>query len=232
MTNGKKSIPDPKHVDEIEHVRVWMQKYGGHLLTGLLVVLIAITAFNVMRTRMGRRAAEAGRRLVTARSAGDLEAVILDFGKSRMAPLAVLSLAKLHYDNGQYEAALSQYDRFLARWPAHDMADVASLGRLFCIESRDHHDALEEAADAFAAFASERPGHYLTPQAVFGHARCLEQLERFEAARAIYEDFIAQDPGNAWSLRAEELLAAVQRRIRRGAAGAVPAVVEDSSPEA
>jgi len=217
MTTESKPLPQTQQLNDIEQVKAWFQRHGSHLVTAALAVLIAITGFNLLRTRIERRAVEADSRLATAQSVTDLEAVIHDFAKTGAAPLALLSLGKLHFDNGNYEAALAQYERFLAQWPTHDMTKTAALGRIFCIEARGRQDAFEEAAAAFAAFASGNPGHYLQPQAVFGQARCLEQLNRLEEARTIYEDYIAAHPDSLWSMRAEELLTAIQRRIRRTA---------------
>lgn len=217
MTAEHTPIPTTQQLNDIEQAKAWFQRHGSHALTAILAVLIAITGFNMLRSRLERRTVEADRRLASAQSVTDFEALIRDFEKTGTAPLAVLSLGKLHFDNGNYEAALTQYERFLTQWPTHDMTTAATLGRIFCIEARGQQGALEEAAAAFAAFAAGNPGHYLYPQAVFGQARCLEQLNRLEEARTLYEDFIAANPDNLWSTRAEELLTAIQRRLRRAA---------------
>ncbi len=222
MTENDYNQASSKHGKELDQFKVLLQKYGSHALTVVLIVLIAVMAVNFYRFRQERRVVEAGRRLSSARSVADLEAVARDFEKSPVAPLAVLALAKQHFDNGNYGQALFEYERFLVQWPSHEMADVAALGRIFCIEARGHHDALEEAASAFGAFAADYPVHYLAPQALLGRARCLEQLGRLEEARAIYEDFIAGDDRNPWVIRAEELLESVQRRIERRATAILP----------
>ena len=210
MNESKAPIPS-SHLDDIEAVKAWIGKYGSHALTAVLVVLVALTSLHLWNARAGRRAAEANLRLGSARSVADLEAILNDFGGSDVAPLASLSLAKLHFENGNYTAALAQYERFLKDWPGHDLRPAAELGRIFCIEARGGQEAAREAAVAFAAFAAAQPGHYLAPQAVFGHARCLDQLDRLDEARAIIEDFIAAQPGSPWAARAEELLADIQR---------------------
>jgi TolA-binding protein len=215
MKTEQKHIPGTTQGGEFDNLKAWFQKHGSHALTIGLGVLVVVTAMQMLHSRTGRRAVEADRRLAAAQSVEDYESVIRDFGKTDIAPVAVISLAKLHFDNGNYEPALSQYDHFLAKWPSHDMAPVAVLGRVFCIEARNDPAALQEAADAFAAFAAGNPGHYLAPQALFGQARCLEQLGRLAEAQTLYEDFIANHPKSFWSVRAEELLSAVQRRIQQ-----------------
>jgi len=215
MSNEKKPLPNVHHQHDIEVLKAWIAKHGSHAVTAVLTVLIVLAALHLINSRANRRAVEANRRLSVAQSASDFESILADFGKSDIAPLAQLALAKLNFDNANYEVALSQYDQLLAQWPKHEMSKTAELGRVFCIEARGHNDALNEATAAFAAFAAANPDHYLTPQAVFGQARCLEQLGQLTQARAIYEDFITAHPQNLWSIRAEELLVAVQRRIDR-----------------
>lgn len=215
MHEHKKPLANPKHANEVEELKAWVSKHGSHAVTAVLTVLIALAALHLVHTRNTRRAIEANRKLATAQSASDFENILADHSKSDIAPLAQLALAKLNFDNANYEVAFAQYDEFLSRWADHEMRRTAELGRIFCIEARGQSDALNEAAEAFGAFAAANPDDHLAPQAVFGQARCLEQLGNLPQARTIYEDFITANPQNPWSIRAEELLSAVQRRLDR-----------------
>ncbi len=215
MQAKKQPLPNVQHQHDVEALKAWIAKYGSHAVTAVLAVLVVLVGIHLIQSRADRRIVEANQRLATAQSVSDFEGILADFGKSDVAPLAQLALAKLNFDNANYEQALSQYDQFMVQWPEHEMRQTAELGRVFCIEARGHNDALNEAAEAFAAFATANPDHHLAPQARFGQARCLEQLGELSQARAIYEDFITTQPENPWSIRAEELLSAVQRRIDR-----------------
>ncbi len=215
MQADKKPLPNVQHHNDVEKLKAWVARHGSHAVTAVLAVLIVLAALHLLNTRASQREVDANRRLATAQSASDFEGILADFAKSDVAPMARLALAKLNFDNASYEVALSQYDQFLAQWPAHAMNKTAELGRVFCIEARGHNDALKEAAAAFAAFAAANPEDALAPQALFGQARCLEQLGELAQARAIYEDFVTSHPANLWTQRAEELLTAVQRRIDR-----------------
>lgn len=215
MQEEKKPLPNVQHQNDVEALKAWIAKYGTHAVTAVLAVLLVLVALHLVNSRASRRTVEANQRLATAQSVSDFEGILADFGKSDVAPLAQLTLAKLNFDNANYEVARLQYDRFLAQWPAHEMNKTAELGRVFCIEARGHNDALNEAAAAFAAFATANPNDALVPQALFGQARCLEQLGERKQARTIYEDFITSNLENLWTIRAEELLDAVQRLIDR-----------------
>lgn len=218
MSNEKKAMntekkPAGHHQSDVDDLKTWLSQYGSHAITAVLTVLIVLAALHMLHTRSMNRTIEGNLRLSKAQSVSDFEGVINEFGKSAVAPLAQLSLAKLNYDNGDYELALSQYDRFLEQWPKHEMKETADLGRIFCIEARGSKEAFQEAVAAFAAFAAANPEDNLTPQALFGQARCLEQLGDLEQARTIYENFITANPLNLWSIRGEELLSSVQRRM-------------------
>ncbi len=215
MQTEKKPLPNVQHQNDVEALKAWVGRHGSHAVTAVLAALIVLAALHLLHTRASQREVEANQRLSTAQSVSDFEGILADFAKSDVAPLARLALAKLNFDNANYEVALSQYEQFLEQWPEHAMNKTAELGRVFCIEARGHNDALKEAAAAFAAFAAANPDDSLAPQALFGQARCLEQLGELAQARAIYEDFITSHPASLWTLRAEELLTAVQRRLDR-----------------
>ncbi len=214
MSSAKAPMPQIHH-DEIDAVRKWVARYGSHAVSAALVILIALTALHLFNARHRKRTAAANLRMSTARSIADYESILSEFGRTGIAPMAMLSLAKLHFDNGGYEAALQAYSRFLADWPQHPMATTAQLGRVFCMEAQGHEGAIREALAGFTAFAAQHPQHYLAPQAVLGQARSLEQLGEGDAALTLYEAFIAAHPDNPWALRAEELMTALQRRLTR-----------------
>ncbi|HAS84189.1 MAG TPA: hypothetical protein DCS43_16305 [Verrucomicrobia bacterium] len=215
MKNEKPALPNVQHKDDVVNVKAWIDQYGSYAVSAVLIVLIALTAGHMLKNRRQSRMAEASQRLAVAQTAADLESIIADFRTSDVAPLAHIALAKINFENGEYDLALSQYDAFLKQWPDHEMKTTAQLGRIVCIEARGQAPALQEAATAFAAFAAENKGHFLAPQAIFGQARCFEQLGDLEKARTLYEDFIASHPDDLWNTRAEELLETLKHRLKQ-----------------
>ena len=218
MTEDRKTPdeakPEAHHHDELADVKQVIETYGKPVVTGLLVVMIAVGAFQFHANRKQASAQEASRKLSEAQSISDLEDILENHSKSAVAPMALLVAAKLHYQNGNYEIALTKYDDFIRTNPTDRAIPTAQLGRLFCIEARGSDDALTEAAEAYAAFATENPESFLTPQAILGHARCLEQRGQPEAARTIYEDFIAGHSESAWLPQAETLLEQINQSIK------------------
>ncbi len=201
--------------EEWTNLRDWAQKHAGTALTTALIVLVAVLAAWTLHSRQARRTELAAQMLSSARSTADFGAIVQQFPRSDAAPLAKLSLAKLQFDLGDYQEAMTQYQAFLDKWPNHLLAGTATLGRLFCLEAQGTPDAIAEAEAGFRQFANENEGHYLYPQARLGEARCKQQLGQLSEAREIYESFLATFPDNPWSLQIAERLASLERLIGR-----------------
>ena len=211
--NPVQNAPQGHHHDELAEVKQLIEKHGKPVVTGILVVMVAVVVIQLSASRKESNAKNASNQFATAQSIPDLEDILENYGKTPIAPLALLSLAKRYYDNANYEIALTKYDEFIQKHKEDRMRPTAELGRIFCIEARNNESALTEAAAAYAAFAQARPDHALTAQAIFGQARCLEQLGQNEEARVIYEEFIANNADSPWVGRAEEALQQVTRTI-------------------
>lgn len=198
------------HTDEIEHIKRFVSEHGRPVALGLGLVLAVAVAFAGYRSYKHARREKASLMLSSGSKIQDLEALVEQYSSVPAVSVAMLKLAKAYYDAGDYDAAMSQYEEFRDKYPDHVMRPAAALGLLHCREAKGYK---REALQGFVAFADRHPDHFLTPQAVFGQGRCLEALGRLEEARAVYEDFIAQQAGSAWVPRAEELLSSVNHRL-------------------
>lgn len=215
MSEETPKTADLELPEELEQAKDFVTKHANLIMTIALVVAVAVTGLWVYRSRHMRRDMIADQELSMARTAPDFEALLDQYKNTPAAPLALLSLAKLQFDNGNYEAALARYDQFLVEWPTHEMRPTAELGRFFCIEARADESSVREAQAGFESFAASHPDHYLYPQARIGQARCLQQLGQFDEARIIYEDFLADNPDNPWVLQVEEQLASLEKLAKR-----------------
>lgn len=212
-TPDKRSQHHGQHHDELEDVKQFIESYGKPLITVLVIVIVSVGVFYMLRTRQANRICDAGQRLALAQSTADFDTIVEDYANTPAAPRALLALAKLHFDNGNYEIAFEKYESFLQQYPDDPMMTTAALGRIFCIEARNYESALQDAASAYEKFASTHSDSFLAPQAIFGQARCLEQLDQLNTARTKYEDFMAHHAESPWTMRAEELLERVNRKI-------------------
>jgi outer membrane protein assembly factor BamD (BamD/ComL family) len=187
-----------------------LKTHGVPLLIGAAIAIAVILVIVHRDTQSKETLSEASRLYFNARSAQDLTSIVQNYPTTPLAPLALVRLAKFHYDTGDFNNALTRYTEFLSKHPDHMMRDVAELGRVHCVEASGQ---VQAALDGFTAFAAKNPGSYLLPQAIIGQGRCLEQLGQWKSARAVYEDFVTAHPDSGWVPRVKELLDAVSRKL-------------------
>ncbi len=196
--------------ERAEWIRLW-NEYGRSIVTAVLIAAVVWGAFLAWRWNRQRGHAEASMALAAARLPEQLEEVIRRFGATPSGPPALLELAATRYHQGAYAVALSLYEEFLKKYPTHEMAAAAEIGRLHALEE------LNRAADAlsgYEAFVRLHADHFLAPLAVFGRSRCLLRLDRAVEARAVYEDFLTTQPDEPWRSQAEAALATLERTRR------------------
>jgi TolA-binding protein len=212
----------PPEQDPLQNARNYLQANALRLtLTGgiVLAAIIGVTVYKARKVESDRDAAQI---FTAARSDKDLETIISQHASTPYAPIAMLKLAKIRFNAGDYDGALRQYAEFKQKYPQHAMADGAEVGRIYCLEAKGQ---VEDALKGFAAFAAEHPNHFLAPQAIFGHARCLEQMGQYAEAKAAYEDFMAAHPDSGWAPKAEELLSLIVKKTQgKTEAGAAPVI--------
>lgn len=198
---------------------VFLRKHRTPLVVGACAVVLALLCPALYHLHARKKIQRASMMLSSARAMEDLDTLVAKYPATPAAPLALIKTAKLHFDSGNYDVALSKYAEFKKQFSKHPMAPAADLGRIHCIEARGQ---IEEALQAFAAFSRENPTHFLTSQAILGEARCLKQLGKLHEAKALYEDFIVGRANSAWIPRVKELLIAVDKEIEKTAPEITP----------
>jgi predicted negative regulator of RcsB-dependent stress response len=196
---------------EVHEVLVFLQKNGLWIALGIAVVILGLVGGAAMRKAGAAKAAEAGRRLATARSIAEIEAVAEEFPDTPSGATALLRVARQEYQAGRYDAARERYRQFRQQVPDHPLAAATALGEAMCLEGAARY---EEAVASCLAFLEAQPDSAFAPLAQFCRARSLEQLGRAEEARAVYEDYIAAHPDGAWIDQAELALRYLDRTRR------------------
>ncbi len=200
------------HPPELVEFIEYMKTNGLRLLINIAAAAALILGYMAYTTYSKTNQNASMEQLSKAKSIQDVESIVGKYPKSAAAPLALLQIAKMTYQSGNYDMALSKFTEFKDKYPKHEFVDVAENGRIHCIEARGQ---IQEALDAFSLFADSKPGHYLRPEALFGKARCMEQLGKFDDARTVYEEIIAADPKGGWAPRAEEALDLAKMKTKR-----------------
>ncbi len=142
------AAPEASAEDRLRQVTDFFRERGTWVTVALALAAVIVLGFRAYQWRRARQTVTASEKLATARSLQELEALAADYARTPAAALATLRIAKIHYNNGNYDAALSVYRDFEARHPNHPLRETAELGRYHCLEARG------QTADALAGFAS------------------------------------------------------------------------------
>jgi len=214
---SKHEIDNPLHPDaelqqhEDKEVLHYLQEYGRPLAIGIGGALLIFLGIAVYRGHQANQAQEAAQKLSAAQNVEQLQAVVTEYENTPSGPSALLRLASVQYDQGNYPLAKHTYASFENRYPEHVMLPAADLGSCYCLEAEGLY---EEAQVAFAAFVETHPTSFLVPMAVFGAGRCFEQQENYDAARALYEDFLVANAESPWAPQAETALLYLNRSAK------------------
>ena len=224
-------IPPREPSEDVQQFSSWMSEYGRPALIGLAVAVVALLAISIWRNQKAEQAAAAVQALFQRRSPEELRQMAEADPEAPTAPMAMASAAAEFYAQNRYDEALSTYQGFLSRYPAHMLAPDAQIGVAASLEALDDFEA---ASSGYEAFAAGFPASPLRPQAVMGAARCREQLGQFDQARALYEDFIAGNPDSSWLPQAESGLLFLKKaeRAKNAPAPAAPAEAAPVATEA
>jgi predicted negative regulator of RcsB-dependent stress response len=208
-------------LEDLHRLRDLWTTHGTRATLAVCLVLAAAIGWRIYQHRTEGQERKASEKLLTARTPQELEALIAAYPSTDAEPLALLRLAKLQYNMGNYDVAFTKYSQFLAKHPAHPMAKAADMGKIICTEAKGDWPA---AQNAYATFVQQNPKHYLLPQALLGKARCLWLMGRLDEARVAFEDFVATYPEKRWTSVAEEALATIKKELtRKTGPSAVPA---------
>lgn len=188
---------------EVSEVLGFLKRYGRLIGAGIAAAVIVALGSTAVRNYRTARIADAEQALMNAQSDAELEEIITRYRSTPVAPVALLNLARIRFNNGDTAAARAQYERFLGEFKTHEMAAVARLGMAHCTEADGDFSA---AAAAFSDFAKAHSGHWLYPSAVLGQSRCLKQAGRTDEARIVLEDFLADYAGTRWAAAAQGAL--------------------------
>ncbi|MDD5707805.1 MAG: tetratricopeptide repeat protein [Kiritimatiellae bacterium] len=186
----------------------WYRRHGSNALTMLsIAVLLAAGTIFYLRHRQDR-GLEASAALTAAESVESLETLAGQYGRTEVAPVIRIRLAKAYYDAGKYAEAQSAYDEFLHRHADHDLADIARLGRGAAMEAQQ---SFAEAQKVYSDFAQANPDHYLYPSAVMGEARCLAAQKKRQEALDLLDRLIVARADTPWESLAQDLRSVIER---------------------
>jgi predicted negative regulator of RcsB-dependent stress response len=128
------------------------------------------------------------------------------YPKSTAGARALLMAASSLFDEGKYEEARKQFERFTREYTANTLMGQAQLG---IAASLDAQGKTNEAVTAYKNLVERHPNDSAVPQAKLSLGRIYEQQGKPEQARTQYEELLRNDQygslANEAGLRMEEL---------------------------
>ena len=195
---------------ELEALKAYFFDRGWRWVVVIVVALLVGGGYQMYRANQRAQVERASAMLMSASNLQTLQDILTQYPTTPAAPIALLLLARSHFDGGNYALADSAYADFQTKYPEHFMAVSAQLGRIHCQEAMGQMDA---ALEAYAGFIRNNPSHFLVPLALLGKARTLAILGRYGEARIDYENFIAAYPDSPWAREAESNLSLLERSL-------------------
>ena len=212
-----KNIPPANLPEELLPVYDWyMGKGKDQLLVAAIVLVIGIVAFSIVKYRNGQNA-EASFALTGAEGVESLEGLNAKYGRTAVAPVIALRLARAYFDAGDYEKAAETYEAFARKNRKHVLAPQGRLGQAVSLEglaSRASGDEVTEnlskARDIYIELAEDAKSPVYA-EAMMGQARCLAMMGDKAAASDILDRLVIAVKDTGWEQKAESLRGIIDR---------------------
>lgn len=131
-----------------------------------------------------------------------------EHGGTTTATSAALPLADAKYKLGQYDEAIALYDEYLKEAPKNaSLRFMALEGRALSLEAKGD---LDQAIEAYDRLGSESASY--KDRALYGKGRLLERQEKWNDARAAYQQLEKDFPDSPVTRMGKERLAALDAR--------------------
>lgn len=131
-----------------------------------------------------------------------LEEFADDFKGTNAAAQALLNLAEMKLHDGENEAALEVYEKFLKQYSRTYMLTAAALeGKATALENLEHW---EEAAGLYDRLLSEKDAKHATPFNLLASGRCWAKAGNVETARERYTQ-LTEEFKNSASARTADI---------------------------
>ena len=216
-----KNIPPANLPEELLPVYDWyMGKGKDQLLVAAIALVIAVVAFSIVKYRDGQNA-EASFALTGAEGVESLEGLNTKYGRTAVAPVIALRLARAYFDAGDYDKAIDTYGSFVKKNRKHVLAPQGNLGLAVALEGRASTSSGEGNADAATEDLSKARDKYIElsadrkspvyAEAMMGQARCLAMLGDKAAASDILDRLVIDVKDTRWEEMAENLRGVIDR---------------------
>jgi TolA-binding protein len=200
----KKQLKEDKLLTFYVKVSKWYETYSKFVLGGgvAIVLIIAAGLYYKNSTRKAESAASVElARAIRVYDAEDyqnsiamLSSLVDGSGNTRSGKIALLYLANSFYKTGDYDHALNDYKKFVAKFDKIDYFTAFAMGSMAsCLEQKGDFAA---AAAQYEKTASKFPKQYLAPAYLFRAARCYSLADNNVEASTLYQKIIDDYPNS------------------------------------
>ena len=189
------AAPPPSRDVALE-TRFFWERYKKPILVLVVVSLVGALGFAGYRFYHDRRAASASALLAAAKNARDYEQVIARYSDTPAAADACLLLAEAQRKEGQFAEAYATLQRFIDKYPKHELQSTARMGMAANLESMGKND---EALSIYRQIAANYPNSYNAPLALLSQVYLLKAKNQTEEARRVCETLLTQYRTSFWA---------------------------------
>ena len=208
--------------DATLEAQVFWLRYRKEIAALLAIALLAGISVAGWRFFQERREASSSAAFATAKTATEYKAVIDNYGDTAAAAAAYLLLADEERKSGKLADANATLQRFLDKFPRHELASTARMGMAANLDAMGKHD---EAVAAYQQIATSHSGSFNAPLALLAQARILQASGRIDEARRICETVMMQYRLSYAAVEASQLLGTL-----KPAASPAPSVLPAPPP--
>ncbi|MEY2562013.1 MAG: hypothetical protein QOH88_206 [Verrucomicrobiota bacterium] len=198
MPTVSPTVPDPA----LETHFFW-DRHKKEIIGGLVVILLAAVAYAGFRLYTDHRNTSAATQLASAKSSGDYEKVIAQYGGTPAAGSAYLFLANEQRKEAKFAEANSTLQTFIAKNPKHELVSTARMAMAANLESLGKRD---EALTTYQRIAADNPKGFTAPLALISTVPLLKEKNQIEEARRVCETIKTQYPESVVTMEADQLL--------------------------
>jgi TolA-binding protein len=178
--------------------------------TGILVILVVVVGFFINSRAQAEKAAtfdltlakvEIGQKNYDS-AAQKLSDVVENYKGTRAAGDALFFLGNVHVDQGKYEQARGEFQKYLNRYgndPQFASSAIAGLG--FVDEQEKQY---REAAGKYLEAANKYPQEYNAPQYLLNAGRCFALAGDISRAKEMYKMILDTYPESDLKQKAED----------------------------
>lgn len=149
--------------EQSERVKQWLLKNGSNLLTGILLIIAAISGWHWWQGRQAQQSQEAGTQYHTFVQAIEKpdtakaivlgEAIITNYADSDFAFLAALRLARIHAEAGKFDLASASLDKAASVALTDQNRELVMIRKAQLLLSQGKTVEATKAADSIKAVA-------------------------------------------------------------------------------